>query len=364
MEYKPNRYRFVDICRGCAALSVLIWHYQHFSYPKAGIQMPADLQSTQPFFDYIWPIYQQGGLAVQLFWVLSGFVFAASYLERPIDGWAFFIARFARLYPLHLATLLLVAALQFISWQMLGHFQIYPHNDAYHFVLNLFMAQCWGLESGVSFNAPTWSISVEVVIYAVFFLCLRALKLAPLPGAIICAFSAGLLIATGYHGPFVFCGLFFFLGVAAFAVLRQSALYAFGISLTALTGFCVSRWFLDGGLTTIEMSMLFVGIILFAGVADKALPITTTRFDWFGNATYGTYLLHIPIQITVLIILQLLGIPQAPILASPACFILFLLATFGLAVVVYRSFEKPSDTIIRRSGMRQRRETQSCTLER
>lgn len=316
VEYKPNRFRFIDICRGCAALSVLIWHYQHFSYPEAGIEMPAELRSTQPFYDYIWPFYQQGGLAVQLFWVLSGFVFTANYLDRRIDGRTFFIARLARLYPLHLATLLLVAGLQLISWCMLGHFQIYPHNDSYHFILNLLMAQCWGLEGGASFNAPTWSVSVEVLIYLAFFLSLRALKAAPLPTAAAFTAAASIIVAAGYTGPFILCGLFFFLGVTAFAILRRSVRVAFAMTLMALAGFCVSPSS-GGALTLVEMALLFGGLILAAGVADKMLPITTSRFDWFGNATYGTYLLHIPLQISILIIFQATGASQLALLGSP-----------------------------------------------
>jgi peptidoglycan/LPS O-acetylase OafA/YrhL len=40
-------------------------------------------------------------------------------------------------------------------------------------MLQLFFASCWGLERATSFNGPVWSISVEVLVYLVFFLVLK-----------------------------------------------------------------------------------------------------------------------------------------------------------------------------------------------
>lgn len=252
----------IDICRGVAAFSVLTWHYQHFFYAGAGNLFPPQSRPNQPFYSVLWPLYEQGGLAVQFFWLLSGFVFAATYLDRPVNGWWFVANRVARLYPLHFATLCLVALLQYLSWVSVGHFQIYPFNDAFHFVLNLFMAQFWGFQSGYSFNAPTWSISVEVVIYAVFLASLPVLKKSPLPVAVSCAGIAVLAMMAGSTNNFVFCGLFFYLGVACNALLKQSSIAAVAIALQAIAGFSISRWFRDGSLTYPEMCLLFSGIIL------------------------------------------------------------------------------------------------------
>ena len=62
--------------------------------------------------------------------------------------------RFSRLYPLHFATLLFVAA----AFLAFGPY-IYE-SDAYHFVLNVLLASSIGFEKGYSFNGPSWSISV------------------------------------------------------------------------------------------------------------------------------------------------------------------------------------------------------------
>ena len=155
-----------NFLRGIAALSVLLWHYQHFFFAN-----PSTFdRSQQPFYSLFKTFYINGHLAVQLFWAVSGFVLCHSYMSRTDTRWRqFFWARFARLYPLHLITLTTVAALQLINQRVLGSYRIYDYNDLKHFVFNVFFMQGWGFNDGFSFNAPTWSVSVEIVVYIIFF---------------------------------------------------------------------------------------------------------------------------------------------------------------------------------------------------
>src|SRR5690606_34065506 len=83
----------------------------------------------------------------------------------------------SRLYPLHLLTLLLVGGLQWVVIKLQGHSFVYPQNDIYHFVLNVFFASAWGLQKGFSFNASIWSVSVEVLLYTLFFFSVWLLRL-------------------------------------------------------------------------------------------------------------------------------------------------------------------------------------------
>lgn len=55
----------------------------------------------------------------------------------------------------------------------IGSYFVYPNNDIKHFLLNLFFASSWSFESGHSFNGPIWSVSVEVLLHALFFFCSR-----------------------------------------------------------------------------------------------------------------------------------------------------------------------------------------------
>jgi peptidoglycan/LPS O-acetylase OafA/YrhL len=161
---------WLDILRTIAAVGVLIWHYQHFYFLQAGQNSLAAIY-TQPFYNYLILFYHKGFVFVQLFWVISGFIFCARYLNNNyvVSAKEFFINRFARLYPLHFITLLTVALLQYISNEWFQIYQIYPYNDFRHFILNLFLVSHWGFQKGWSFNAPIWSVSVEIPIYIYLF---------------------------------------------------------------------------------------------------------------------------------------------------------------------------------------------------
>lgn len=146
----------MHMLRGIAAVAVLFWHYQHFFMggsllhgpPPPGMIIP---RSDQPSYSILWPIYEHGFWAVQAFSIISGFGFPQVYAGRKVDGRKFAIARFVRLYPLHLITLLAVTIAQFLSKKLDGGLQIVSYNDLYHFILNVFFvgagAFIWGMPS-------------------------------------------------------------------------------------------------------------------------------------------------------------------------------------------------------------------------
>ncbi len=123
----------------------------------------------------------KGYLWVEFFFALSGFILVHVYGPRlsalwTRAGWLEFLkTRLARLYPLHLATLLImlgmmIVANAFASWG--GYYSFY-NNPAYHpyatfwsFIANLFLVQAWHLFPRLSWNGVSWFVSVE------FFLCL------------------------------------------------------------------------------------------------------------------------------------------------------------------------------------------------
>jgi peptidoglycan/LPS O-acetylase OafA/YrhL len=87
----------------------------------------------------------------------------------------FLKARLARLYPLHLATLLIMLAMVlFFRWlaAMGGYISIYdlpgyhPYTSFWSFIGNLFLVQAWHLFPRLSWNGVSWFVSVE------WFLCL------------------------------------------------------------------------------------------------------------------------------------------------------------------------------------------------
>ena len=110
-----------------------------------------------------------GSWAVSFFFVLSGFILTYVYANRLNQQSLkkFYFTRWARIWPLHVACLLLFMALmgwrQFSSGEGLGKL-----------VCNLLLLQSWVPDSRwvFSMNGVAWSISTEMFFYAMFPLLL------------------------------------------------------------------------------------------------------------------------------------------------------------------------------------------------
>lgn len=100
-------------------------------------------------------------LSVDGFFILSGFVLSWVYADRISSGrigmGRFFLHRLARLYPLHLMTLLVSI---YTYSRFFGEYPFpNPMETAVHHFL---MLQGMGLSQTWSWNDPAWSISVEL----------------------------------------------------------------------------------------------------------------------------------------------------------------------------------------------------------
>lgn len=103
---------------------------------------------------------------VSFFFILSGFILAYSYPQIPslssaVDFW---VTRFARIWPLHIATLAIV--LYVINSNTSGG----TFGTTGAFASNVLLLQAWlsDFRYIFSYNAVSWSISVEAFFYAMF----------------------------------------------------------------------------------------------------------------------------------------------------------------------------------------------------
>lgn len=350
----------IELLRFVSALAVLIWHYQHFGYSAGAIDV---VRQEQPFYRLLFPFYERGWLGVQMFWCISGFIFFARYYAALAAGNASFSAfavnRFSRLYPLHVLTLLLVAGLQKLYLARHGEFFVYPCNDARHFLLNLFFVSGWGFESGYSFNAPIWSVSIELIVYALFFWLVSKL---PVAAAYVAAIAL-VAVFSGIGADLVtLCLMYFFIGgLIAIGRFFPDAVKVGGIRLPltfpavggllalSVAAITVGHFAGIGGLTSTSIlrPIVIAGLLFaFAGANRLFLPLAPV-LTFLGNLTYASYLCHFPIQLLIVLGLPLLGWPvdyRSPLLLSG-----FLLATFTVAAVVYRTIEVPAQRAIRRT---------------
>lgn len=112
-------------------------------------------------------ITEMGGVSVQLFFVLSGFVMCLNYEDKikssQISFSKFILLRLSRLYPVYLLTNALCVVF-FLKWAKLSVLVKY-------FIANSLMVQSWAGNVELAFNqvnAPCWSVSDEMFFYIVF----------------------------------------------------------------------------------------------------------------------------------------------------------------------------------------------------
>ncbi|WP_407179570.1 acyltransferase family protein [Bradyrhizobium sp. STM 3562] len=343
--------------RFLATFGVLLWHYQHFAF--VGSNPVGFVRSALPFYGVFFPLYEAGRYGVWMFWCISGFIFFWKYREaisdRSIGGWAFFVFRVSRLYPLHFATLLLVALLQPLYHRLTGVFFVAQNNDLPHFIAQLFLASDWTPQRSDSFNAPIWSVSVEVLIYAAFFLTLRFVTKSPL-------FNLVVVLACLNGGTQVAACLAFFYAGGLAAIGRRfvaHASYKRAIELTALVAMIavpIATAILSLSIEIVDWVLLlaYTPVLLFWLSAPMTLPVRLERlFETAGNMTYSCYLLHFPIQLAIALCFAL---AQQPIpYYSHLFWAAFVLPTLLASHVTYRYFEAPAQRLIRSALLRKQR---------
>jgi peptidoglycan/LPS O-acetylase OafA/YrhL len=342
----------IELLRFASAIAVLVFHYQHFTF--VGTQEVGFVASAQPFYSALRLFYQNGFYGVQVFWCISGFIFFWKYgsriAERRIDGYTFFVLRLSRLYPLHFLTLLFMAAAQFVYFSRTHLFYVYPNNDLYHFVLQLFMASNWGFQVGDSFNGPIWSISVEVLVYALFFLSLRFVSASMINLVVTAATCALVQVLKLSEHPVFNCLTFFYLGCITAAIYlkvrnspQQRLLVSVG-ALAAIVGVLVlgTHWHVTVKLMLIVLSP---ALIFLCVTYVRATPFSSRLLVPAGNMTYSSYLLHVPIQITAVTFCAYTGrvIP----FYNAWFFVGYLVFTLLLSIGSYTYVEMPLQSFLR-----------------
>ena len=344
-----KKFSYIELLRFFTALSVLTSHYLHFFYPWSSYSNINALdKSILPFFWFLEIIYEHGRYGVHMFWAISGFVFAFVYLEKKnkISGKDFFINRFARLYPLHFLTLIFVALLQIISFKINGNYQIYFINDLYHFIINLFYVNGWGLAKDSSFNAPTWSVSIELLIYFLFFISIIyinkfKIKLILLIYIILLLIDKNFISHNFYKQALFDCARLFYSGILVYYLYLKFSnklyliVFSFIMIIISLIG-------------SFKLFLLFPAIILllasFGTIKDYKIRY---YFQFSGDLTYALYLLHIPIQILIILIFGYLKI-SSELFLNGYFFLLFLCFMIFLSSICFHFFEKPLNYKIRK----------------
>ena len=184
---RTERFAGLDLLRGIAALAVLLIH-----------SWPMPFSSWRPAFENPFP---RAYLAVDLFFVLSGFVIAHAYQSRLASRAQFkqyCLARLIRLYPLYCAATLL-AAVELLASLLLGH-GADPRVTSTHLLTSFTTAilflptpSRWSVEPHLLFPLAftAWSLLWELLVNLLFGLAAPRLGGFRLAG--LAVIGAGLL---------------------------------------------------------------------------------------------------------------------------------------------------------------------------
>ncbi len=215
--------------RGIGAVAVMFYHYGQ-PFGSRGLDTHFHLR--------------QGYLAVDCFYILSGFVLAYSYgawfsgrfdLARFGD---FMLRRVARLYPAYLTVMLFVLVKAVINVSGNGALNNF---STYDYVLNTLML------TGVGLNvfpviSDSWSVSAEMVAYLLFpILVFLSVFCRPVIGAAVFCVAAGVLLLVAQSGLGVRGALDVVDGSSVYPILRCLAGFTIGLLLFRISELPVLR---------------------------------------------------------------------------------------------------------------------------
>lgn len=297
----------------------------------------------------------KGYLWVEFFFILSGFILTYVYGARARELWRpgpylrFLATRLARLYPLHLAILLLMLAMVVVMRAIAaryGYVSIY--DEPYHpvvtpltFAANLVLVQAWNIFPYLSWNGAAWFVSVE------FLLCLLiplyfAIARSGLAGAVLLILAGAgeltFLALTSKHGLDLTFHDGIWRGMAAFAIgvglavlhgkvaaRGGRALPIWAHSVAQLGVFAVLLWAIyDTGwshrpediCTVLPMAPLVFVLSFDRGILARALQTAPLRR--LGEWSYAIYIGQTPVlQLLRHAQLHLYPAPQTPVLGRP-----------------------------------------------
>jgi peptidoglycan/LPS O-acetylase OafA/YrhL len=259
-----------------------------------------------------------GYLAVQSFFLLSGFVLARTYANthwnrRSLTRFA--LARFARIYPAYLLSLVLISwfAVEFLLGSTRSLTQKATVLTDYAFVL-----QGWTGSLNVGWNTPAWSLSCEFFFYLcfplLFFWLGRGSLIRVLP-TLAASFVVPLMLAR-VGVPAVWKPVHhlsdFVAGIATariYAALiephirsRAARHLGFWCSAGALSlgaAFIIYPHVLDGTIMTLNTILRPLNVLLLIGLATEgsliARVLSTSVAGYLGKVSYSMYILHIPL---------------------------------------------------------------------
>jgi peptidoglycan/LPS O-acetylase OafA/YrhL len=314
-EYLASKshYEILDGLRGVAALSVVIFHcFEAFTFDNRFVQL-----------------MNHGYMAVDFFFLLSGFVIAYSYDDRwgKMTQWDFYKRRLIRLQPMVVMGSLIGAALFYFQPSVV--FPLVGSTPVWKMLLIMVIGATlipipvsWDIRGWAEMhplNGPAWSLFLEYVGNLLYALIVRRFSKVVL--GIFVFLSACFLVQFAIWGPqgdviggwslngeqlhigFVRLLYPFFAGVLLCRLGKLIRIkWAFGVcSLLLLMVFWIPRFgggahlWMNGLYESFSIIVIFPLIVAIGAGGQITNPRALRFCKWLGNISYPLYITHFPL---------------------------------------------------------------------
>jgi len=338
-------YSTLNGLRGFAAVAVLTIHGQGFFGP--------------------W-IAKSGYLAVDLFFVMSGFVIAHAYEGRFKSGLGtaeFFWIRFVRFYPLFLVGTVIGSISAVLAWKM-GAGELGRSELIQAVFLGLFMLPSPDLNMSFALyptNPPGWSLFYELIINTFYVAFWRVLSNRVL--LVTTAVAAAMIVVSAVYFGTLDIGSYW--GTVSGGIIRVYFSFFAGVliyrrGLPKLPPGVLS-WIpllLATGLVAVDVDGtarivfdVFCVLVMFPAIIAVSTSIEPDRFsrslfEYLGAASYALYAIHAPILELARRAVRMFGF--APATFAPWLGVALLLAIFAFALALNRLYDEPARRILSR----------------
>ncbi len=347
-----QRFVQLDGLRGVAAFSVFCYHALAFA-PEESVF--AVLRSSS------WAMLWDGAAAVDLFFVLSGFVLAYPYLEAGTTPAYvnYVVRRVFRIFPAFLVAVLLSVALRMAhdpaGLELLSDWASVQWTEPMTPSVLLRTVSLFFLADVRPTNPVFWSLVVEIRMS----LLIPFLVLALQKGRALWT-DAGLLalsLAVGGSWSWLEFLPLFTLGALSAKHLAScltllGRLSRWGLCLLTVCGVCLyghralapDLVAQQGHMVTAVGAVVLIFCVIRSAVLTEILCSPPLRF--MGQVSYGFYLLHLPL------LLLLLSWAAGSGAAMLLCVLLAMSLGYLLAWVIHHTVEKPGNHLGRALGAR------------
>ena len=316
----------------CALIIAFLYHPFTVGFTSDG-RLPFDSIGLISFFQ------QNGGIMVELFIMLSGFLSWTAYSDKissaassDDDMYSKFLSflkrRLIRIFPLMWVTLLMTVIMQVIHLKMTGAYFVVPSNSSSELLYNMMGLQLFW--SSPSWNAPAWTINKLLICWILFFFIVwrskgNKAKVFTLNCAMIILGLALVVKHINYDViPFIdFASgrsyLSFFIGCNLSIISRELTSKKQGLIclvLLLINGLFISLRLICGynsfnyepyyiSFPIIVFPLIILGVRLIKPVSAALKP---GIFQFLGKISFSVYLCNFPLEILISLINEKAGL--------------------------------------------------------